>query len=772
MKRSGSKNQEDIPERFRVSGGTLLLDRFMNHFIKLGGIAVILTVFAIFFFILIQVIPLFRGAQVGFWKTESTQLTNVAFMGFDDWMELPHFLTEDNRLFFLDRLHEQGFQNQGLFEKDLSIPDDFATTAQGVFIPGRKLLFGSSDGRMLIRGVRYQPTFPDDRQRVIQASLYKPEAISLDREGGAISLLSYADGGTRQMAAALLSDEEGERLKVVTLRQTRTLMGDVTIRPGQRFEIRNQIEGDIQQILIPQEADSLLVLTETGEVFYFHLSRGSLTLQQRFKPFADFEDSTVASMNFILGDVSVVFSHATGRLKTFSLFLDPEQDARVFGQTKSFPDLSGAASFFSPNSRYKAFLVGSGSDAKLIFNTTESQRWGKQLDFEPVLASLSPRYNGLFFLAADGDLHSFFLDDPHPQAGWRTYFSRIHYEGQADPSFTWQSTGGTDEFERKLSMVPLIIGTLKGTVYAMLFALPIGLLAAIYTSQFLDPRLKKIIKPIMEIMASLPSVVLGFIAALWLAPLVSNQIPSVLTSFTFILLGAIILGIFHQWIPHRFRFRVPDGFEFIPLFPLIFILGWIGWQAGGFIEQLLFVVTREYEDGTIVQVADFRLWWTNVLEFNFETSNAFVVGFVMGFAVIPIIFTISEDAMSNVPESFRTGSYALGASRWQTTLKVVLPTASPGIFSATMIGLGRAIGETMIVVMATGNTPVTDFNIFTGMRTLSANIAVELPEAPSGGTLYRTLFLGALLLFIFTFVVNTVAEVLRQYLREKYKAVE
>ena len=133
---------------------------------------------------------------------------------------------------------------------------------------------------------------------------------------------------------------------------------------------------------------------------------------------------------------------------------------------------------------------------------------------------------------------------------------------------------------------------------------------------------------------------------------------------------------------------------------------------------------------------------------------------------------ISEDAMSNVPESFRTGSYALGASRWQTTLKVVLPTASPGIFSATMIGLGRAIGETMIVVMATGNTPVTDFNIFTGMRTLSANIAVELPEAPSGGTLYRTLFLGALLLFIFTFVVNTVAEVLRQYLREKYRAVE
>jgi phosphate transport system permease protein len=101
----------------------------------------------------------------------------------------------------------------------------------------------------------------------------------------------------------------------------------------------------------------------------------------------------------------------------------------------------------------------------------------------------------------------------------------------------------------------------------------------------------------------------------------------------------------------------------------------------------------------------------------------------------------------------------------------VLPTASAGIFSAVMIGLGRAVGETMIVVMATGNTPVMEWNIFSGMRTLSANIAVELPEAPQFSTLYRTLFLGALCLFILTFAVNTIAEIMRQHLREKYKTI-
>ena len=115
---------------------------------------------------------------------------------------------------------------------------------------------------------------------------------------------------------------------------------------------------------------------------------------------------------------------------------------------------------------------------------------------------------------------------------------------------------------------------------------------------------------------------------------------------------------------------------------------------------------------------------------------------------------------------------ALGASRWQTAIRVVLPTAASGIFSALMIGFGRAVGETMIVVMATGNTPIMDTNIFSGMRTLSANIAVELPEAPQGGTLYRSLFLGAMVLFLLTFIVNTLAEVLRQRLRDRYKTSE
>ncbi len=140
----------------------------------------------------------------------------------------------------------------------------------------------------------------------------------------------------------------------------------------------------------------------------------------------------------------------------------------------------------------------------------------------------------------------------------------------------------------------------------------------------------------------------------------------------------------------------------------------------------------------------------------------------MGLAVIPTIFSIAEDAIYGVPTHLINGSLALGATPWQTLIRVVLLTASPGIFSAVMIGLGRAVGETMIVLMATGNTPVMDMNIFEGMRTFAANIAVELPESEVDSTHYRILFLAALVLFLLTFVFNTVAELVRQRLRTRY----
>ncbi len=194
------------------------------------------------------------------------------------------------------------------------------------------------------------------------------------------------------------------------------------------------------------------------------------------------------------------------------------------------------------------------------------------------------------------------------------------------------------------------------------------------------------------------------------------------------------------------------------LIPVILLVGWGSIAASGQLENWLF-------DG------DMRHWLSNDLGIPFDQRNALVIGLAMGFAVIPTIYSIAEDAVFSVPKSLTLGSLALGATPWQTLTRVVLLTASPGIFSALMIGMGRAVGETMIVLMATGNTPIMEANIFEGMRTLAANVAVEMPESEVGGTHYRVLFLAAMVLLMFTFVMNTLAEVIRQRLRRKYASL-
>jgi phosphate transport system permease protein len=370
--------------------------------------------------------------------------------------------------------------------------------------------------------------------------------------------------------------------------------------------------------------------------------------------------------------------------------------------------------------------------------------------------AIAPKADGILTLAESGAVAQWQLDNPHPEITWRTLFGKVWYEGYSQPDHVWQSTGGTDDFEAKFSLTPLIYGTLKGTFYALLIAVPLALLAALYVSEFMHPDLKAYVKPVVEIMAALPSVVLGFLAGLWLAPMVERVLPG-LFLIPLLLPVAIVLALL-AWrvVPIGVRGRVKVGSEVFLLMPVVVAGIWLALVLGGLVN-------------TVLLGGDYRGWLLSALGLTYDQRNSLVVGIAMGFAVIPIIFTIAEDSLANVPGHLRAGSLALGANRWQTALRIVLPTASPGIFSAIMIGFGRAVGETMIVLMATGNTPVMDWSIFNGFRALSANIAVELPEAPEQGTLYRVLFLAAFLLFCLTFVVNTAAEVVRLKLRRKYR---
>jgi len=462
----------------------------------------------------------------------------------------------------------------------------------------------------------------------------------------------------------------------------------------------------------------------------------------------------VTALGFDLGRAALLVGGEKGSLAAFQVL--NRDGSTTLQEFHRFKPMAGAVKGFMAGQRDKRFLAWSAGMVAVDHLTTENRLFEAR-GGEILSGALTAR--GDLILAADaaGGLRSWTLDAPHPEISMRTLWGKVHYESYPKAEYVWQSSGGSDDSEPKLSLMPLLFGTLKGTLYAMIFALPLAILGALYTSQFASPRLRDTIKPLIEIMAALPSVVLGFLAGLVLAPLFERSAVMVLILPGVTLLLA--LAVFPAWsrLPRRIRLGWGTGWEVLWVIPLLLTgLALATWLGPRF-ERLF-------------MGGDYRNWLLAAHGVTYDVRNSLVVGFAMGFAVIPIIFTISEDALSAVPKSLTSASLACGASPWQTAWRVVLPTASPGIFSAVMVGLGRAIGETMIVLMATGNTPVMEWSPFNGMRTLAANIAVETPEAPVHGSLYRLLFFTAALLFCLTFLLNTAAELVRQHLRKRYES--
>ena len=309
---------------------------------------------------------------------------------------------------------------------------------------------------------------------------------------------------------------------------------------------------------------------------------------------------------------------------------------------------------------------------------------------------------------------------------------QVWYEGYDEPEYVWQSTGGTDDFEPKLSLSPLIFGTLKGTLYALLFAIPLALVAALYTrSSRAGAAARR--EADVEIMAALPSVVLGFLAGLWLAPLVERT-PSARCSCcrscrSSVVAAALgLAGAAARASAAALRPAAGDGAARRRV-----LVGALARRTGS-----------AGRSSRLVFGGDFQSWLVLHRQLTYDQRNCARRRLRDGLRGHPDhLHDRRGRASRTCRRTCRPRRWRSARRRWQTATRVVLPTASPGIFSAVMVGFGRAVGETMIVLMATGNTPIMDWSIFNGLRTLSANIAVEIPEAPHGGTLYRVLFLAA-----------------------------
>ncbi|MDP4529255.1 ABC transporter permease subunit [Alkalimonas delamerensis] len=341
----------------------------------------------------------------------------------------------------------------------------------------------------------------------------------------------------------------------------------------------------------------------------------------------------------------------------------------------------------------------------------------------------------------------------HPAVAGGQLWSKVHYEGRREAAYVWQTAAAADDSSPRLSLVPLTSGTLKAAAYAMLFATPLAILAAVFTAFYLPERWRHRTRATMEMLESMPTVILGFIAAFLLAPWLEKQL--MLFFVLLVLVPAVLLvcsGLWFHWRQRQQKQAEQPG--------ALLLLSLV---AGVVLALMLApVLEHAWFDGSL------QLWLAGQ-GIDYQQRNALIIGMAMGLAVIPCIFSLTEEVVSQVPASLTQGVLALGASRWQTLSSMVLPVAAPGILAAILLGLGRALGETMILIMATGNTPLLGFDPFEGMRTLTASLALEMPEAAVGSSHFKVLLLAALLLLVLTFLINTLVSLLRQRIRQRYQ---
>ena len=733
----------------------LIKDNVAGKGVVIGGLGVIVAIVLIFFYLLYVVFPLFESAESAFvTQYDVPEMTSgkTLLLAMEEQNEVAVRFTDQGKAIFFSVA-----TGKTMLVETLPIPEgtEITSFAQGSPATG-VVAYGLSDGRLIVVKHDYKVTYPND-VRLITPVIEYPlglEPLVLDSEGNALEKIAVR---VDEDMTTLAAKTAGNKVILSSYAKEESMFDDEASLE-QTGSVLDSIAMDIEYLLIDKEQRLLYLAGKDGHLsVYSIVNKDKPELLQHLTVVE--KGLHITRMVFLNGEISLLVADNSGLLSQWTLIRD-DKNQKTMQTLRSFKVSDSEILAINSEQRRKGFMTADAKGYVGIYHSTAERELIKERVSQsiPVALTQSPRANAFLLQDKDGKISFWTVHNEHPDVSFDSIWKEIWYESYPRPEYIWQSSSSSNDFEPKMSLTPLVFGTLKAAFYTMLFATPLALMGAIYTAYFMAPAMRLYVKPGIELMGALPTVILGFLAGLWLAPLVEEHLVSIFSSLMIIPLGVMVFAYCWQQLPQSIRHKVPVGWDAALLVPVIIISAWISFAIGPGIETLCFA-------------GDMRIWMNDSFGIGYDQRNSLIVGIAMGVAVIPTIFSITEDAIFSVPKNLTVGSLALGATPWQTMIRVVLLTASPGIFSAIMIGFGRAVGETMIVLMATGNTPVMDLSVFQGMRTLAANIAVEMPESEVDSTHYRVLFLAALVLFVFTFVFNTLAELIRQNLREKYSSL-
>jgi phosphate transport system permease protein len=850
--------------------GVKLLDSLASTVIPIGGIGTILSIFLVVLVLLANVLPLFRPSVIHDSRSlalpTSFQQEAVA-IGCHDSNWMAWVIRSDGTIAVLETATAR-------LIKEIPPPTDWPATTRIVTTANtpdhRSWLVGCTDGTLRFLDLSLEEGFLAEND--LPTEELKPPVTEDDRlvvstgEGLRRFLtfptarwsppLSVGDQPIRQVdlhgsqAGGAGSQDRGRQWGVVcgnrlTVGISSTKVNRLTKKTTEQVatmhqDLGDRIAGEPIGVMMHASGNRVLVASSVGEVISYRWDAISGNDKMQLIPeyqlqLSDYGVRAATTAAPLLGRETFLIGDANGSI--VGVFEVRETTERLQGGANRLAAVqrmeAGTAPVralaSSPTERILASWTDAGEGQLSFAATSRNLARFRDSSFLWKHCNFSPKGDAIWMVGSQ-QVAQRVVALAHPDASWKSYFRPVWYEGYPQPRYMWQSSSGSVAAENKLSLIPLIFGTLKATFYTLLVGVPLALMAAVFSSEFMDRRWRRRVKPAIELMASVPSVVLGYVAAMVFAPWLRDHLAWMLAMVLLVpfnyLLGAHLWGLVPRDIALRSTgYRVVAVLLLLPI--SVWQAGWlgrwieerwfdgnllrwitdgqsssqIGWQLisvplaillvglgssrlesllgeGSYWTSAMGRLTRFFLAALLVWMASGSIGWLFqrglgpiqplVFAGGYQERNAILVASLLSFAIVPLIYTLADDALQAVPQHLRSASLGCGATTWQTAWYVVLPTAMSGIFSAVMVGFGRAVGETMVVLMAAGNTPLMDISPFNGYRTMSATLATELPEAARGTTHFRTLFLAALLLFVITLLANSIAEWVRIRYRKRF----